>query len=131
MSGSAPAFSNYQGVILAEFVLAELLVAASPIATRANKPGLSPYVPRDMTKMLSIGLLYFLLELGSVANTKVGRFGAWFGGLILLVVGLNETANLTRVLNIFGGGKPDPAPPPIQTLSASQTGSTTNPSNLQ
>jgi hypothetical protein len=99
-----PEFANYQGVILAEFVLAELLVSASPIVTRKNQPGLSPYIPRDITKMLSIGLLYFLLELAAVGNAKWGRMGAWFGGLILLAVGLSEAASVTNVLNLFGGG---------------------------
>jgi hypothetical protein len=106
---TSPSFANYQGVILAEFVLAELLISGTPIVTRQNKTGLSPYIPRDMTKMLSVGLLYFLLELSAVGNAKWGRMGAWFGGLILLAVGLNEAASVTQVLNLFGGGSADPA----------------------
>lgn len=96
-------FAPYQSIILAEFVLAELLVAATPIATRKNQPGLSPYVPRDMTKLLSLGLVFFLLELGATTGPGAGRFGAWFGGLLLLVVGLGEAASITKVLDIFGG----------------------------
>src|SRR5215469_4751509 len=56
-------YANYQAVILAEFVAAELLVAATPIATRKNQPGLSPYVPRDLVKLMAIGLVYFILQL--------------------------------------------------------------------
>jgi hypothetical protein len=99
-------FREYQGIILAEFILAELLVSATPIATRQNMPGLSPYIPRDMTKMLAIGLVYFLLELGAVGGHTMGRFGAWFGGLILLTVGLNEAANITKDLDLFAGFNP-------------------------
>lgn len=92
---------NYQAVILAEFVTAELLVALTPIATRPNQPGLSPYVPRDMTKMIAIGLSYFMLQLISTTGRGAGRFGAWFGALILLAVGLNEAASVSKVLNLF------------------------------
>jgi hypothetical protein len=38
----------------------------------------------------------------SVANAKWGRIGAWFGGLILLTVGLGEGASVAKVLDIFG-----------------------------
>lgn len=100
---TAPEFHNYQGIILAEFILAELLVAGTPIATRQEQPGLSPYVPRDMTKLLSIGMVYFLLELMAVGGAKTGRLGAWFGGLVLLGVGLNEGANVAKTLDLFGG----------------------------
>lgn len=106
-------FAAYQAVILAEFVVAELLVAATPIATRKNKPGLSPYVSRDMTKLLAIGLTFFLLELLAVGGPGAGRLGAWLGGLILLTVGLNEAANIAKDLEIFGGGpKKKSAGPP-------------------
>lgn len=129
---SSPEFHNYQGIILAEFVLAELLVAATPIATRQPSPGsekLSPYIPRDMTKMLSIGLLYFLLELSAVGSSKWGRVSAWFGGLILIAVGLNEAANVSRVLNLFGGSNSGPQAPADTgtTGNGPVQGSTTNP----
>lgn len=97
-------FAPYQAIILAEFVTAELLVAATPIASRPNQPGLSPYVARDLTKLAAIGLAYFLLELLAVGGPGPARIGAWFGGLILLTVGLNEAANIARDLDIFGGG---------------------------
>src|SRR5215472_16029063 len=61
--GGAPAYHNYQAIVLAEFVAAELLVAATPIASRKNQPGLSPYVPRDLVKLLAIGVSYFILQL--------------------------------------------------------------------
>jgi hypothetical protein len=105
----SPRFSNYQGIILAEFVLAELLVAATPIATRKDQAGLSPYVPRDLTKLLSIGMVYFLLQLLAVGGPGPGRLGAWFGGLVLLSVGLNESANIAKDLQIFSGGSPKQA----------------------
>lgn len=101
---TTPEFRNYQGIILAEFVAAELLVAATPIATRKNQPGLSPYVPRDLTKLLALGLVYLLLELMAVGGRGAGRFGAWFGALVLLTVGLNEATNLGKVFDVLSGG---------------------------
>lgn len=100
--GSAPEYRNYQSIILVEFVLAELLVAMTPIATRQNQPGLSPYIPRDMTKLLAIGLFYFLAELAATTGRTAGRAGAWLGLLVLLTVGVNEAANVAKILNIFG-----------------------------
>lgn len=98
-------YRNYQAIMLAEFVAAELLVAMTPIATRKNQPGLSPYIPRDMSKLLAIGLVYFLLQLTAVTGQGAARFGAWFGALLLLGVGLNEAANVTKVLDLFSGAE--------------------------
>jgi hypothetical protein len=109
-------------VILAEFVAAELLVALTPIATRPNQPGLSPYVPRDMTKLLAIGLSYFLLQLISTTGRGAGRFGAWFGALILLAVGLNEAASVSKVLNLFA---PDTSGPSSTASTDGPTSSAT------
>jgi len=100
--------TDYQKVIAAEFVLAELLVAATPFATKKDQQGLSPYVPRDMTKMLALGFLYFLLELLAIPAGSA-RFAAWFGGLILIVVGLNEAANITKDIDLFAGINPKSA----------------------
>ena len=113
---AAPEFREYQGIILAEFVLAELLVAATPIATRQNQPGLSPYIPRDMTKLLALGMVYFLLELMAVGGGRMARLGAWFGGLILLAVGLNEGANVAKDLDIFGAQPKDKSAPPDEAV---------------
>jgi hypothetical protein len=101
----APEYRNYQAIILAEFIAAELLVAATPIATRKNQPGLSPYVPRDLTKLVAIGLVYFLLQLAATTGGGAGRFGAWGGFLILIAVGLNEAASVSQVLDLFSGVK--------------------------
>jgi hypothetical protein len=110
-----------------EFVLAELLVAGTPIVSRQNQQGLSPYIPRDMTKLLSIGLLYFLLELMSVANAKWGRIAAWFGGLILLTVGLGEAASVAKVLDFFGNPTTAAAAP--VTAAEAAGGTITDPNN--
>ena len=56
-----------------------------------------------MTKMLAIGLVYFLLELLAVGGRGPGRFGAWFGGLILITVGLNQAANIVKDLGLLSG----------------------------
>jgi hypothetical protein len=95
---------NYQPVILAEFVAAVLLVALTPIATKKDTQGLSPYAGTDMIKLAALTVIYLILALLSV-KPGPGRAAAWFGGLILLTVGLGEGANIAKVLDIFGTGK--------------------------
>jgi len=99
---------NYQGVILAEFVAAVVLVALTPIAANKKQQtqsgGLSPYAGQDMIKLAAITVVYLILALLSV-RPGPGRFAAWFGGLVLLAVGLNEAAHLAQVLDIFGGAE--------------------------
>lgn len=95
---------NYQAVILAEFVAAVVLVALSPVASKKNPDGLSPYAGRDMVKLGAITGTYFALALVSVGGQTPGRFAAWFGGLILLAVGLGEAANLASIIDLGGGG---------------------------
>ena len=105
--------ANYQPVILAEFVAAVLLVAATPVATKKEQTGISPYAGKDMIKLGSITVLYLILALISTGGQGPGRLAAWFGGLILLTVGLSEAANLAKDLDLFGiGGAPagDTAP---------------------
>jgi len=108
-SASRPAgkhgYTSYQVVILGEFVAAILLVAATPFAKR-DKPGLSPYAAADMLQLIAITLVYLILALISGANQGTARASAWFGGLILLTVGLGEAARLAKLLNVFGLAKP-------------------------
>jgi hypothetical protein len=94
---------NYQGVILAEFVAAIILTAATPIATN-KQAGLSPYAATDVAQLAGLTLVYLILALVSVGNSSAGRIAAWFGGLILLGVGLGEAATIAKTLNIFGSG---------------------------
>jgi len=101
---------SYQPVILAEFVAAILLVALSPVASKKNPAGMSPYDGQDMIKLAALTLVYLILALVSTGGPGAGRFGAWFGGLVLLTVGLAEAAHLAQVIDLFGiGGKPPPA----------------------
>lgn len=46
---------------------------------------------------------YFLLALLPLAGPKWGRLGAWFGGLILLVLALGQGTSVAKDLQIFGG----------------------------
>jgi len=81
-----PGARNYQGAILAEFLVAVLVVAFLPLASgRPNddKGGPSPYRVTDMTQLVAIGAVYFLLALFS-GGERSGRIVAWFGGLLLL-----------------------------------------------
>jgi hypothetical protein len=99
--------TNYQPVILAEFVAAVLLVALSPVASKKNPGGVSPYDGQDMIKVGAVTGVYFILALISSTGQQAGRYAAWFGGLILLATGLGEAASLAKLLDLGGiGGTP-------------------------
>jgi hypothetical protein len=107
---------SYQTVVLAEFVAAVLLVAATPFAKKESA-GISPYVGADLVQLVALTLVYFVLALISGANRGAGRFAAWFGALVLLTVGLGEAARIARLLNVFGlESPPAPAGPPPQAV---------------
>jgi len=95
---------NYQTIILMEYVGCLLLTAATPIATNSKDPGLSPYAGKDMVKLASITVLYFILAALSVGGRGPGRLAAWFGGLILITDGMLEASNLAKVFGLFTGG---------------------------
>lgn len=96
---------RYQGVILAEFVTAALIVALAPIArgkaAQDTGPGPSPYGPDDIKQLAGIGAVYFVLAL--LSSGKYGRLSAWLGGLILVAIGLSETTSggLAGIFGIF------------------------------
>lgn len=115
--------TSYQAVILAEFVAAILLVAATPFAKK-DQPGVSPYVGADLLQLVALTVTYFVLALISGANRGAGRFAAWFGALILLTVGLAEAARLAKLLNVFGLSSP-PGPAADSTGTGQAPGTTT------
>ena len=88
-------------MVLAEFVAAVLLIAATPFARRQSE-GVSPYEGADLLQIVAVTVVYFILALLSGANRGAGRFAAWFGALVLLTVGLGEAARLAKLLNVFG-----------------------------
>lgn len=98
--------TNYESVILAEFVAAIVLVAATPFATKQNSDGLSPYAGADMIKLAALTAVYLILALISITSHGSARYAAWFGGLILLGVGLNEAANIAKTFDLFAGINP-------------------------
>jgi hypothetical protein len=85
--GSTGGGRSYQGAILAEFLVAVLVVAFLPLASGPGdgKTGPSPYRVNDMIQLVAIGAVYFILALFSNGE-RSGRVVAWFGGL--LVVGI-------------------------------------------
>ena len=110
--------TNYERVIVAEFVLAVFLVAAAPF-TRSNKTGISPYYGQDMVQIVAIMAAYFILGLVAQAGGATARISAWFGGLLLLGIGLGEASYLAKEFNLFGAS----------TTGTSNTNSTTTPNN--
>jgi hypothetical protein len=96
--------SNYQPVILMEFVACILLTALTPVASKKNPDGLSPYAGRDIVKLGAITVLYLILAMMSTGGRGPGRLAAWFGGLILIVDGMHEASNLVKDIGVFTGG---------------------------
>jgi hypothetical protein len=90
-----------------EFVAAILLTAMTPVATKKDSQGLSPYAGSDIVKLSAITLVYLILAMVSAGGRSWGRVAAWLGGLILLTDGLYEASNIARDLQVFsGGGEP-------------------------
>lgn len=83
--GSLGGGRNYQGAILAEFLVAVVVVAFLPLASGPGdgKQGPSPYRVNDMIQLVAIGAVYFILALFS-SGERSGRIVAWFGGLLVL-----------------------------------------------
>lgn len=99
---------RYQPVILAEFLVAVLVISIPPLAkggdpTAQAKGSPSPYSTDTLKQLIAAGAVYFILALLS-GSQKLGRYAAWFGGLTLLGIGLLQTANgdLTALFKIFG-----------------------------
>jgi hypothetical protein len=103
-----PGSHSYQPVILAEFIVAVLIVATGPIAKGGTpeaqtKGSPSPYSTNTLKQLIAIGGVYFVLALVA-ASQRAGRMAAWFGGLVLVALGLAELAagDLSAVFKIFG-----------------------------
>jgi hypothetical protein len=103
-----PGGRNYQPVILAEFLVAIIVVALAPIAkggtdTARAKGSPSPYDTNTLKQLLMLGVVYFILALLS-SGKQLGRASAWFGALVLLAVGVQQTVNggFAAVLRMFG-----------------------------
>jgi hypothetical protein len=108
LSARVPGGRNYQPVILAEFLVAIIVVALAPIAkggtdTAKAKGSPSPYDTNTLKQILLIGVVYFILALLS-SGRQLGRLSAWFGALVLLAIGVQQTVNggFAAVLRMFG-----------------------------
>jgi hypothetical protein len=103
-----PGGRNYQPAILAEFLVAIIVVALAPIAkggtdTARAKGSPSPYDTNTLKQILMLGVVYFILAILS-SGRRLGRASAWFGALVLLAVGVQQTVNggFAAVLRMFG-----------------------------
>jgi hypothetical protein len=103
-----PGSHSYQPVILAEFVVAVVVVATGPIAKGGTpeaqtKGSPSPYSVNTLKQLVAIGGVYFVLAI-LASSRRAGRYAAWFGGLVLIVLGLAELASgdLSAIFHIFG-----------------------------
>ena len=105
-----PGSHTYQPVILAEFLVAVVVVSVSPVAKGGTpeaqaKGSPSPYSVNTLKQLVAIGGVYFVLAL-LASSRRAGRYAAWFGGLVLLGLGFAELASgdLTALFKIFGPG---------------------------
>jgi hypothetical protein len=114
-----------------EYVACLILTAATPIATKKQADGLSPYAGADMVKIASLTLLYFILAALSVGGRGPGRFAAWFGGLILIVDGMYEASNLAKDFGLFTGGLAAAATASPAAAAANPAVGLNNPSLVQ
>ena len=103
-----PGSRGYQPVILAEFLAAVVIITLTPIATGGSpaakaKNSPSPYDTGDLRQLVAVGGVYFVLALLSSGNS--GRLSAWFGGLVLLALGLSKVAHgqLSAVFHTVSG----------------------------
>jgi hypothetical protein len=113
-----PGSHSYQPVILAEFVIAVVVVATGPIAKGGTpeaqtKGSPSPYSVNTLKQLVAIGGVYFVLAI-LASSQRAGRYAAWFGGLVLIVLGLAELASgdLSAIFHVFGPGSGIPQAPP-------------------
>ena len=107
LTSRLPGSHSYQPVILAEFVVAALVVSVSPLATGGTataqaKGSASPYDVNTLKQLIAIGMVYFVLALFG-ASEKAGRYAAWFGGLVLVGLGLTQLASgdLQKFFHLF------------------------------
>jgi hypothetical protein len=125
-----PGSHSYQPVILAEFLVAVVVVATGPVAkggtaTAQAKSSPSPYSVDTVKQLVAIGVTYFVLAL-LASSRRAGRFAAWFGALILLGLGFTQLASgdLTAIFKVFGPGEPGGTAaagnPPAGTIGAGQ-----------
>jgi hypothetical protein len=105
-----PGSHSYQPVILAEFVVAVVVVATGPIAKGGTpeaqtKGSPSPYSVNTLKQLVAIGGVYFVLAI-LASSRRAGRYAAWFGGLVLVVLGLAELASgdLSAFFHVFAPG---------------------------
>jgi hypothetical protein len=122
-----PGSHSYQPVVMAEFLVAVVVVAVSPLAkggtqTAQAKGSPSPYDTNTLKQLVAIGGAYFVLAL-LAASRRAGRFAAWFGALILLGLGFTQLANgdLTALFKIFAPGAGS-GQTPAQILGPGVTG---------
>lgn len=102
---------GYQGVILAEFLAAVTIIAVLPVVSGGSpaaqaKGSMSPYDTGDLKQIVAAGAVYFVLALLAAGNR--GRLSAWFGGLVLLGIGLSKVSHgqiAAAAKNLAGGNR--------------------------
>lgn len=108
-----PGRKSYTRVVMAEFAVTVILIAASPILTSRKSgaagdaasavAGVSLAGP--LVRLTAAVIVFFALALMSTGE-KSGKFAAALGGLVMLGTALNASDMFGALANAFGGGKP-------------------------
>lgn len=93
--------------IMAEFVLAVILVGASPFVKPGGVAGKdTPSLAGPLVRLTAVSLIYFILAL-IAQGPRSGKIAAAFGGLVLLGTAFNSLPLFTTVTAVFTPkGKP-------------------------
>lgn len=124
--GGRASRSNYHGAILAEWLIAFVLVAAIPFS-KPNQTGVSPYAGKDMVQLGTLTVVYWILAIVAATGRTQARFAAWFGGLILIAVGLAEASSIANAVSTWFGASATSAS--TTTTTAAANSSVVNPGN--
>jgi hypothetical protein len=113
-------------VILAEWAIGALLIVAIPFG-KPNQTGVSPYAGKDLVQLGTYTILFWILAIMAATGRTQARFAAWFGGLILLAVGLAEAASIASLVTTWLGAPAATTAPATPATNAS----TVNPGSTE
>lgn len=119
LPGSSAPEHTWHRWIMAEFILAVVLVGASPflrpggLAGKAEKD-IQPVssLAGPVIRLTAVSLIYFILALMAQGPTS-GKIAAAFGGLVLLGTAFNSLPEFTTLASAFGGKPPASSQPMV------------------
>ena len=131
--GTSGSTRTYHRIVLAEFVIAVVLVGLSPVLTprKGTKPeaaaaGAAVTLAGPLVRLTAVCVVFFVLAL-MATGAKAGRVAAAFGALVVLGVLLNATDEIGLLAKALTGGQAPTAP---ASANASPAGATPPPAGV-